>query len=100
MSAPDPARPAFLPSARAREPRRDTLTRDRLRQRAAPAYRARAVPEAQSENREPRASTLRDVAARGARIRFVESGEGPPLILVHDYLASHVAWDDVLPRLA
>jgi pimeloyl-ACP methyl ester carboxylesterase len=30
----------------------------------------------------------------------VESGEGPPLILVHDYLASHVAWDDVLPRLA
>ena len=56
--------------------------------------------EPESEHREPRASTLRDVAARGARIRFVESGEGPPLILIHDYLASHVAWDDVLPRLA
>ena len=42
----------------------------------------------------------RDVAARGARIRFVEAGEGPPLVLVHDYLSSHVAWDDVLPRLA
>jgi pimeloyl-ACP methyl ester carboxylesterase len=42
----------------------------------------------------------RDVAARGARIRFVEAGSGPPLVLVHDYLASRVAWDDVLPRLA
>jgi pimeloyl-ACP methyl ester carboxylesterase len=42
----------------------------------------------------------RDVAARGARIRFVEAGRGPPLVLVHDYLASRVAWDDVLPRLA
>lgn len=42
----------------------------------------------------------RDVAARGARIRFAEAGAGPPLILVHDYLASRVAWDDVMPRLA
>jgi pimeloyl-ACP methyl ester carboxylesterase len=40
------------------------------------------------------------VAARGARIRFVEAGSGPPLVLVHDYLASHVAWEDVLPRLS
>jgi pimeloyl-ACP methyl ester carboxylesterase len=71
-----------------------------LRRRATPAYRAPAVREPESEHREPRASSLRDVAARGARIRFVESGEGPPLILIHDYLASHVAWDDVLPRLA
>jgi pimeloyl-ACP methyl ester carboxylesterase len=73
---------------------------DRLRRRAAPAYRARAVRDTPSEHREPQASRLRDVAARGARIRFVEIGEGPPLILIHDYLASHVAWDDVLPRLA
>lgn len=42
----------------------------------------------------------RDVAARGARIRFLEAGVGAPLVLVHDYLASRVAWDDVLPRLA
>jgi pimeloyl-ACP methyl ester carboxylesterase len=48
----------------------------------------------------PRQLTVRDVAARGARIRFVESGSGPPLLLIHDYLASRVAWDDVLPRLA
>ncbi len=40
------------------------------------------------------------MAARGARIRFVEAGSGPPLLLVHDYLASHVAWDEVVERLA
>jgi pimeloyl-ACP methyl ester carboxylesterase len=52
------------------------------------------------ERRDPRQPTTRDVAARGARIRFVEMGEGPPLVLVHDYLASRVAWDDVLPALS
>ncbi len=52
------------------------------------------------ERRDSRTPVARDVAARGARIRFVEAGSGPPLILVHDYLASHVTWDDVLPRLA
>jgi pimeloyl-ACP methyl ester carboxylesterase len=43
---------------------------------------------------------MRDVAARGARIRFVEAGNGPPLVLLHDYLSSHLAWEDVLPRLS
>src|SRR5579872_6883065 len=52
------------------------------------------------ERRDPHQAVTRDVAARGARIRFVEAGAGPPLVLVHDYLASRVAWDDVLPRLA
>jgi len=50
--------------------------------------------------REPPVPVIRDVAARGARIRFVEAGAGAPLLLVHDYLASRVAWDDVLPYLA
>jgi pimeloyl-ACP methyl ester carboxylesterase len=52
------------------------------------------------ERRDPRNQIARDVAARGARIRFVEAGSGPPLLLVHDYLASRVTWSDVLPRLA
>jgi len=52
------------------------------------------------QRREPWQPTLRDVAARGARIRFVEAGNGPPLVLLHDYLASRVAWEDVLPRLS
>lgn len=52
------------------------------------------------ERRGTREPTIRDVAARGARIRFVEAGNGPPLVLLHDYLASRVAWDDVLPRLS
>jgi pimeloyl-ACP methyl ester carboxylesterase len=46
------------------------------------------------------ASAVRDVAAHGARIRFAEAGKGPPLILVHDYLASRTAWDPCLPLFA
>jgi pimeloyl-ACP methyl ester carboxylesterase len=60
-------------------------------------YSGRAMT---AERRDPQKPMTRDVAARGARIRFVEAGSGPPLVLVHDYLASRVAWDDVLPRLA
>ncbi|MGH7272127.1 MAG: alpha/beta fold hydrolase, partial [Polyangiaceae bacterium] len=61
------------------------------------AAEVRVMPQ---ERRDPQASIVRDVAARGARIRFVEAGEGPPLILIHDYLESHASWDEVLPRLA
>jgi pimeloyl-ACP methyl ester carboxylesterase len=52
------------------------------------------------DRRDAGQTMIRDVAARGARIRFVEAGRGAPLLLVHDYLASREAWDDVLPRLA
>jgi pimeloyl-ACP methyl ester carboxylesterase len=52
------------------------------------------------ERRDSGRPITRDVAARGARIRFVEAGSGPPLVLVHDYLASRVAWEEVLPQLA
>ncbi|HEX7667160.1 MAG TPA: alpha/beta hydrolase, partial [Polyangiaceae bacterium] len=38
----------------------------------------------------------RDVAARGARVRFVEIGEGPPVLMIHGYLANHAAWDHLL----
>jgi pimeloyl-ACP methyl ester carboxylesterase len=41
-----------------------------------------------------------DVAARGAHIRFVEAGQGSPVLLVHDLFASHDVWDLILPRLA
>src|SRR5580704_10246529 len=48
----------------------------------------------------PGMTSIRDVAARGARIRFEEAGSGPPLVLVHDYLSSHAAWEDVIDPLA
>ena len=49
----------------------------------------------------PRRSIFtRDVAARGARVRFVESGDGPPLLLVHGYLGSHAVWDDAIDGLS
>ena len=44
--------------------------------------------------------TTRDVSARGARVRFLEVGSGPPLLLVHGYLSSRLSWDDVIPLLA
>jgi pimeloyl-ACP methyl ester carboxylesterase len=45
-------------------------------------------------------ATTRDVSARGARVRLVEAGSGPPLLLVHGYLSSRLVWEEVLPRLA
>jgi pimeloyl-ACP methyl ester carboxylesterase len=55
---------------------------------------------AAAEQSDLRTVLTRDVAARGARIRFDEAGDGPPIVLVHDYLASRVAWEEVVPRLA
>lgn len=44
----------------------------------------------------------RDVTARGVRMRVVEAGEGqgPPLILVHGFLVSHLEFDDIIDTLA
>jgi pimeloyl-ACP methyl ester carboxylesterase len=33
-------------------------------------------------------------------VRFVEAGSGPPLLLVHGYLSSHLTWEDVTPPLS
>ena len=54
----------------------------------------------QVEPREQIRAVTRDVNARGARVRFVEAGEGPTLLLVHGYLASHVTWQDTLSALS
>jgi pimeloyl-ACP methyl ester carboxylesterase len=43
---------------------------------------------------------LRDVAAKGARIRFAVAGQGAPLLLVHDALSDRASWDAVVPVLA
>jgi pimeloyl-ACP methyl ester carboxylesterase len=56
--------------------------------------------EMQAHSREKILPVARDVNVRGARVRFVEVGEGPTLLLVHGYLASHVSWEDVLPSLS
>jgi pimeloyl-ACP methyl ester carboxylesterase len=42
----------------------------------------------------------RDVTARGVRMRVVEAGSGPPLILIHDVLVSHLEFESVIGRLA
>lgn len=42
---------------------------------------------------------VRDVGARGARVRLYEGGGGPPLLAVHGYLWSGTVWEDVFPLL-
>jgi pimeloyl-ACP methyl ester carboxylesterase len=42
----------------------------------------------------------RDITARGVRMRVVETGSGPPLILIHDLFVSHLAWHRVLAALS
>ncbi len=51
--------------------------------------------------REPERVT-RDVTARGIRMRVVEAGDvrSEPLLLIHGFLASHTAFDDVIGELA
>ncbi len=48
----------------------------------------------------PRA--LRDVTARGVRMRVIEAGEGqgPPIVLIHGFWATHLEFDDVIDLLA
>jgi pimeloyl-ACP methyl ester carboxylesterase len=42
----------------------------------------------------------RDVSARGARIRFVEAGAGPAVLLLHDCLASNATFEGMIGELA
>ena len=42
----------------------------------------------------------RDVTASGVRVRVVEDGEGPPLVLLHGLFFDHSTWDGVLPELS
>jgi pimeloyl-ACP methyl ester carboxylesterase len=42
----------------------------------------------------------KDASAKGARIRFVEAGSGPPVLLVHDFAATREVWTQTLGRLA
>lgn len=52
------------------------------------------------KNPDPPARVLRDVNARGVRMRVLEAGAGPALLLVHGFLVSHRSFDDVIDALA
>lgn len=41
---------------------------------------------------------VRDVTSRGARLRFTVYGQGTPVVLVHDFLSSGLAWSRALPH--
>ncbi|HXJ36903.1 MAG TPA: alpha/beta fold hydrolase [Candidatus Eisenbacteria bacterium] len=42
----------------------------------------------------------RDVVADGVRLRVLEAGEGPPLLLLHGLSASHDIWEHVVDEFA
>jgi pimeloyl-ACP methyl ester carboxylesterase len=42
---------------------------------------------------------VQDVNARRVRLRVLSAGEGPPVLLLHDFLMDRRAWDDVAPGL-
>lgn len=46
------------------------------------------------------AEQLHDVTARNVRLRVVEQGSGPAVLLLHGFLMGRLAWDDVMPGLA
>jgi pimeloyl-ACP methyl ester carboxylesterase len=43
---------------------------------------------------------VRDITARGVRMRVVEAGQGSPLVLIHGFLVSHREYDDIIDPLA
>ena len=46
---------------------------------------------------EPKAATFANVA--GARVRYLDVGEGPPVVLVHGFASSLETWGAVVPAL-
>ena len=47
-----------------------------------------------------RSSTERDVIVGTPEVRWLERGQGPPVVFLHDLLRHMHDWDDVLDRLA
>jgi pimeloyl-ACP methyl ester carboxylesterase len=47
---------------------------------------------------EPKTATFANV--KGARLRYVDKGQGPPVVLIHGFAASLDTWDRVIPELA
>lgn len=46
---------------------------------------------------EPKDATFLEV--EGTRVRYVDKGEGPPVVLIHGFASSLETWDAVIPKL-
>ena len=44
--------------------------------------------------------TAQFASVEGARVRFIDKGQGPPVVLIHGFAASLDTWDKVVPELA
>jgi pimeloyl-ACP methyl ester carboxylesterase len=65
--------------------------------RAPPTAGVAALP---SRHMSSIARETRDVSARNIRLRVVEGGAGPPVLLLHGFLMSHLAWSEAASLLA
>ncbi|UQA56463.1 alpha/beta fold hydrolase [Polyangium aurulentum] len=54
----------------------------------------------QAEPPRPIERVIRDVTARGVRMRVLEAGSGPALLLVHGFMVSHREFEDVIDAFA
>lgn len=63
------------------------------------ACRAAAIPP-QARYPAGTALTARSVSVEGSRIRYVEAGTGPAVVLIHGFGASLYTWRHALPRVA
>jgi pimeloyl-ACP methyl ester carboxylesterase len=46
---------------------------------------------------EPKEATFAEVG--GSRVRYLDQGEGPAVVLIHGFASSLETWDDVIPKL-
>lgn len=67
---------------------------------AGPPARGRGRPALGLWSRPVENPNLRDVTARGVRMRVLEAGAGEPLVLVHGFLQSRLSWDAVAGELS
>lgn len=59
------------------------------------------APTAQPSHTGPTASSIvHDLLIRGVRVRYRDTGSGPPLVLVHGFLVDSSCWSLVTPALA
>src|SRR2546428_13285527 len=65
----------------------------------AAAWRPRALPP-QARYPAGTALTARSVSVEGSRIRYVEAGTGPAVVLIHGFGASLYTWRHTLPLVA
>ncbi len=91
-----PTRPRSGGSRRDARPPRAHVAVGALVPRALPVRRVSLLPHGRHAGRAPRRALRR---ARGVRVRYLDEGQGPPVVLIHGFASSLDTWRTVLPVL-